>query len=163
MFRTSLPAILFALLIIPAFAFSQDQTTIKITLRVEPYLELLENDVAFISSADSPGVFDSGWTAVAVANCPWRASLTLTPASVFRGPALATSYKVYLRYNGKERMIDVSERERAKGMVQITTEETPHNGVIEMRFVATVSPADAGQALLVPPAGVGLMMSTMAH
>ena len=163
MFRKSLPAILIALLVIPSFAFSQDQTTIKITLRVEPYLELLENEVAFISSADSPGVFDSGWNAVAVANCPWRASLNLPRASVFRGSALPTSYKVYLRYNGKERVIEVSERDRAKGMVPITAAETPHNGVIEMRFVATVSTADAGQALIVPPAGVGIIMSTMAY
>ena len=163
MVRNSIVATTLVILLgVPMLALPQDTTTIKITLRVEPYLEMLENDVAFISSADNPGVFDSGWNAVALANCPWQASIVLPAASVWRGPELSTSYKVYLRYNGKERIVEVSERDRRKGAVSISAAETPHNGVIEMRFVAKVSSADAQQGMILPPAGIGLTMSTMA-
>jgi len=156
-----LTASLTVLLSMAVIAAAQEQT-IKLTLKVEPYLELKDANIVFAGSSDSPGVFDSGWQVVALANAPWRASLVLQPISVFQGEALATGYKVFVRYNGQTRIIEISERERKRGAVTVTAGETPHNGIIEMRFVASVSSGYPEGALLAPPSGVGMMLSVTA-
>ncbi len=156
-----LTASLTVLLSMAAIAAAQEQT-IKLTLKVEPYLELRDTNIVFAGSSDSPGVFDSGWQVVALANAPWRASLVLQPVSVFRGEALATGYKVFVRYNGQTRILEISERDRKRGDVTVTGNETPHNGIIEMRFVASVSRGYPEGVLLAPPSGVGLMLSVTA-
>jgi hypothetical protein len=125
------------------------------------------NDVAvdFTSSAETPGAYDTGWCIVAYANCRLQAHLVLPPllkyesSASLSGVAVPTEYTIFIRVNDSESMHVIPDVLRRSGMVTIAAHDVPHNGVLEMRFVAASEKAPSDGESFLPPAGIEMTMS----